>query len=71
VPEDVAITGFNNYPWAASTEVPLTTIAPCPWEELGARAARLVLDRIAQPGAEPRREVLPVELIVRASTVGR
>jgi len=56
VPDDVAVTGFNNYPWAATTEIPLTTIAPGPWDELGARAARLVLDRIERPGGEPRRE---------------
>ncbi len=70
VPDDVAVTGFNNYPWAATTEIPLTTIAPGPWDELGARAARLVLDRIERPGGEPRREVVPVELVVRMSTLG-
>ncbi|MGI9147562.1 MAG: substrate-binding domain-containing protein [Chloroflexota bacterium] len=69
VPQDVAVTGFNNYAWAATTEVPLTTVAPCPWDELGARAARLTLERLEHPGGEPRREVLPVRLIVRGSTV--
>jgi DNA-binding LacI/PurR family transcriptional regulator len=71
VPDDVAVTGFNNYPWAATTDIPLTTIAPSPWDELGARAARLVLDRIERPGGEPRREVVPVELVVRTSTIGQ
>jgi LacI family transcriptional regulator len=71
VPDDVAVTGFNNYPWAATTEIPLTTVAPGPWDELGARAAQLVLDRIERPGGPSRREVMPVELVVRMSTIGQ
>ncbi|MBI2942006.1 MAG: GntR family transcriptional regulator [Chloroflexi bacterium] len=68
VPDDVALTGFNDYPWAANPDVSLTTVAPRPWEELGARAARLTVDRLQRPGGEPRREVLPVQLVVRGST---
>jgi GntR family transcriptional regulator of arabinose operon len=69
VPEDVAITGFNDTVLAATADPPLTSVAR-PWEETGRRAAELVLDRWSQPAAALRRELMPVRLVVRQSSAG-
>lgn len=67
VPADVAIVGFDDIPFARLVDPPLTTIAQFP-ERLGARAAELLLERIAGQGPpEGRHETLPFELIVRQS----
>jgi len=67
VPADVAITGYDGIPASAVAAVPLTTVRQ-DWE----RAGKLVGSKLLQwlEGRRPKRELLPVELIVRASTVG-
>lgn len=65
VPWDVSVTGFDDLPLAARAGPPLTTVRQ-PIREVGRRAARLLLDRLA--GRPPRHEILPVELVVRSST---
>lgn len=65
VPEDVAIVGFDDIPAAAHAAPPLTTIA-ADKEALGVRGVELLLDD--SPADIDVR--LPVELVVRASTVG-
>ncbi|HKE18090.1 MAG TPA: LacI family DNA-binding transcriptional regulator [Kofleriaceae bacterium] len=62
VPEDLSVIGFDDIPDAAAADPPLTTIAQ-PIAEKGRRAARLIFE----PG-EPRKELLEVKLVVRAST---
>ena len=59
VPGDVAIVGFDDAPMAAHAS--LTTIRQ-PVEELGALSAELLLD------PQPECPILPVELIVRATS---
>ena len=67
VPDDMALVGFDDIPFARLIDPPLTTIAQFP-ERLGARAAELLLERIKGEGPpEGRHEVLPFELIVRQS----
>jgi DNA-binding LacI/PurR family transcriptional regulator len=66
IPADVALVSFDDMPWAASLQPPLTAVAQ-PTYELGATAARLLLDRMREPDLPRRRVVLPAELIVRAS----
>jgi LacI family transcriptional regulator len=67
VPDDMAIIGFDDIPYARLVDPPLTTIAQFP-ERLGARAAQLLLERISGEGPpEGRHETLPFELIVRQS----
>ncbi|WP_084961760.1 LacI family DNA-binding transcriptional regulator [Thermoactinospora rubra] len=65
-PRDVSIIGFDDSAWAAVMEPPLTMIEQ-PVHELGATAARVLLDVLE--GAEPRREMhtLRSRLIVRSS----
>ena len=66
VPEDIAVVGFDDMPFAARTNPPLTTVRQ-PIQRLGSLAAETLIDLINQPDAPPRRIVLPTELIMRAS----
>lgn len=66
VPEECAVVGCDDVPFAARTIPPLTTVR-VPFYETGETAARLLLDMIGSQPAEPRRILLPVALIVRSS----
>ncbi len=69
VPRDISVIGFDDAPWSALLDPPLTTIAQ-PTDELGTAAARLLLDRVNDGFAgAPRRVVLRPRLIERASTL--
>ena len=65
VPQDVAITGFDDVPVARHLHPPLTTIRQ-PMQELGAKAFDILYSRISAGGGKAD-TVLPVELIVRES----
>lgn len=69
IPEDIAIIGFDDLPWAISINPPLTTVAQ-PALEIGIRAAELLLERIANPDGPARTVVLETQLIIRASCGG-
>jgi LacI family transcriptional regulator len=64
---EVAIVGFDDLEAAALAHPPLTTIRQ-DRQELGTVAAELAIELIADPEASPPATVLPVELVVRAST---
>jgi DNA-binding LacI/PurR family transcriptional regulator len=66
-PSDVSIVGFDDMPWQVAMQPPLTCIAQ-PTYDIGATAARLLLERIAEPSRPVRRVVLETALIVRASS---
>jgi DNA-binding LacI/PurR family transcriptional regulator len=66
VGEDVAVIGFDDIPAAAEQEPPLSTVRQ-PIAALGTAMTRLLLDRIEERGDRPRRTVLPVELVLRAT----
>ena len=70
VPEDIALIGFDDIPFAAAAAVPLSSIRQ-PSRMIGRTALRIVLEEAADPESIPRQTVFPPELIVRASTVGR
>lgn len=63
VPGDVSVVGFDGVPEGAFTTPPLTTVRQ-PITEIGRRAVEIILD----PSPGVRRESLPTELVVRAST---
>jgi LacI family transcriptional regulator len=65
VPQDVAVTGFDDVPVARHLRPPLTTVRQ-PMQELGAKAFEVLYSRISAAGGEPE-IVLPVQLIVRES----
>lgn len=68
VPADVSVVGFDDWHGAAYHNPSLTTVRQ-PLEQMGAMAAELVLDRVADPGARAGRVVMvEPELIVRQST---
>ena len=66
IPEEVAIVGFDDMPWATSLNPPLTA-ASQPSQEIGSSAADLLLDRIARPDRAIRHLILETKLVVRAS----
>jgi len=66
VPEDIAVTGFDDMPFAARTDPPLTTVRQ-PIQRTGALAAETLIDLIDHPDSQPRRVVLPTDLVVRVS----
>ncbi|RKE26340.1 LacI family transcriptional regulator [Paraburkholderia sp. BL23I1N1] len=66
VPDDVAVVGFDDISLAAQIDPPLTTIAQ-PMRELGETAARLLLQRLANPLANVPGVLLPHRLVIRRS----
>jgi len=66
IPDELAVVGFDDLPWAMSLRPSLTAVAQ-PAEDLGRTAAQLLLERLADPGRQVRRVTLPTRLMVRAS----
>jgi LacI family transcriptional regulator len=66
IPDDIAIVGFDDMPWAMSLNPPLTTVAQATYD-IGTRVATRLLERIEQPDLPPRTDIVPTTLIVRAS----
>ncbi len=66
VPTDLAVVGFDDIELAAYTLPPLSTIAQ-PRLAIGQAAVRLLIERIADRSLAARRELLPTQLVVRAS----
>jgi DNA-binding LacI/PurR family transcriptional regulator len=62
VPGELSVAGFDDIPEAASADPPLTTIRQ-PHQRKGSEAVRLLLE-----GPEAESVLLPIELVVRAST---
>jgi DNA-binding LacI/PurR family transcriptional regulator len=66
VPDDVAVTGWDDVMAARHARPGLTTVRQ-PMRQLGARAARRLHERLAGDTSDPRHEVLPTQLVVRRS----
>lgn len=66
-PGDVSVVGFNDIEFAQDTYPPLTTVR-VPMQEMGAEAARTLLEAIETKTQEPVTVRLPVSLILRGST---
>jgi LacI family transcriptional regulator len=64
---DIAVTGFDDLEAAALAHPPLTTIRQ-DRRELGTLAASRAIELIEDPDARPPDAILPVELVVRASS---
>jgi DNA-binding LacI/PurR family transcriptional regulator len=69
IPGDISVVGFDDIPEAEYFTPPLTTVRQN-FNEMGRRSLLLLLDQIESGIREPRRETVPPELIVRASTAG-
>jgi LacI family transcriptional regulator len=66
VPEEVAVTGFDDIFPGSLCDPPLTTIHQ-PMRLLGERACDRLLGRIADPALRPVVDLLPTELVLRSS----
>lgn len=66
VPEDLALVGYDDIPWPMALNPP-PTVMDQPGYEMGQRAARLLLDRLATPDRAPTTVTLQPTLIVRQS----
>lgn len=70
VPDDVSVVGYDDIPVASFVEPPLTTVHQ-PMRDVGALAAKLLLDRITGDGGTPApvggRIHLPTTLVERGS----
>ncbi|HXH63044.1 MAG TPA: LacI family DNA-binding transcriptional regulator [Gemmatimonadales bacterium] len=70
VPEDVAVAGFDDIPMARYMHPPLTTVR-VDIAALGERAATRLLEAVTNRRRhKKRREVVPVTLVIRASSGG-
>jgi DNA-binding LacI/PurR family transcriptional regulator len=66
VPDDVALVGYDDIPWAMALNPPPTVIDQ-PGYEMGRRATRILLNRLASPDRSPTTVTLQPKLIVRQS----
>jgi DNA-binding LacI/PurR family transcriptional regulator len=69
IPGDISVVGFDDIPEAEYFTPPLTTVRQN-FNEMGRRSLLLLLEQIESGVRVPRRETVPPELIVRASTAG-
>jgi len=68
VPDDLSLVCIDDVPHASAID-PFLTVAAQPAYEMGATAARLLMERLAaQRNLRPRTVVLPPELIIRRSS---
>lgn len=67
VPGDVSITGYDDTPLAAWSDPPLTTVHQ-PVAEAGRVIVKALMSQVE--GQRPQSRVMPVDLVVRKSTVG-
>lgn len=65
-PEDIALVGFDDHPWAAVSNPPLTVVRQ-PTRELGQIAAQMLLALINGERPAESRVILECELIMRKS----
>ncbi|MGM7679355.1 LacI family DNA-binding transcriptional regulator [Microbacterium sp. A94] len=69
VPDEIAIIGFDDNPFAAAAAVPLSSIRQ-PSRMIGRTALRVLLEEAADSSSIPRQTVFPPELVIRRSTTG-
>jgi len=67
IPDEMSIIGFDDIPQAAQVHPTLTTIRQ-PLEEMGRRAAKMLLEIIQNPERPAEKIELSTELVVREST---
>jgi len=67
VPEDLSVVGFDNLPFCAKLNPPLTSIHH-PLRQVGAASAACLLELIDEACPEPREKLFDVYLVERATT---
>ncbi len=66
-PDDCSIVGFHDMPFVDKLRPPLTTVRT-PHHQMGAEAARMLLDQLHGRGGPPKRVTVPVTFVERGST---
>jgi LacI family transcriptional regulator len=66
-PDDISVVGFNDIRFMDKLRPPLTSVR-IPHYEIGAEAARVLLERLANPSLPAKSVLLPPTLVVRQST---
>jgi LacI family transcriptional regulator len=64
LPDDIALVGFDDLPYASQMNPPLTTVRH-PIQHKGAQAADVLLDLIEGIVDSPQHVLLPTELVIR------
>jgi DNA-binding LacI/PurR family transcriptional regulator len=67
IPQDMALVGFDDFPWAEALDPPPTVVRQ-PAYEVGRQAMELLLRRIMEPDRPPVTVRLRPELVIRKST---
>ena len=67
LPADVSLVAFDDMPWMTMVDPGITAVAQ-PTDEMGSRAAHLLVRRVEDPLCEPKVECLEPTLVVRGST---
>jgi len=67
IPDDLALTGFDNFPIGEHLSPSMTTLS-FPHQCMGEMAAQAILDRYARPDKPGTYQKLPLHLIARSST---
>ena len=67
IPEDLSLVSFDDVPWMSMVTPGITAVSQDA-EALGAAAVRTLLERFAEPAAEPRTTTLAASLTHRGST---
>lgn len=70
IPDDVAVVGYDDMPFAARTDPPLTTVRQ-PIHRAGFLAAETLMELINESDGGFRRVILPTELVIRESCGAR
>ena len=66
VPEDLSLVGFDNIDIVSHLEVPLTTVHQAKYE-MGAEAAKILIEKIEKKDNTLKKVVLPTQLVIRKS----
>ena len=66
VPEDLAVVGFDDIPWASLSYPPLTTVQVF-IEEMGKATVSRLLDLLENPELHPMKSIVTTNLVIRKS----
>ena len=67
VPEDISVVGFDDVPFAASYDPPLTTVHQ-PFFDMGTAAMDTLYELLRGQAPAPHIRLLPTELMIRQTT---
>lgn len=67
IPDDISVIGYDNIDFLSIFHIPLTTVSQ-PNYEIGKYAAILIIERIKNPDAKPKKIIFKPELVVRKTT---